>query len=126
MLIALEAGLQKLRDYYALTDQPKAGNIYVYGTILAPKDKLQYFKTKDWLGGPEGSDKTWAEHYQNTLQNRIKEYQPEEDNTFVSESFLQGSELEAMFDDERETDLNQDELTRYLQAGKSLLLSLLI
>ncbi|KAJ5661918.1 uncharacterized protein N7477_009534 [Penicillium maclennaniae] len=55
MLVALEAGLQKLREYYAKTDQPKASNVYAHSTILAPKDKLQYFKRKEWSGGPEGS-----------------------------------------------------------------------
>jgi hypothetical protein len=51
MLVALEAGLQKLREYYAKTDQPEAGNVYAHSTILAPKDKLQYFKRKEWSVG---------------------------------------------------------------------------
>ncbi|KAJ5662259.1 uncharacterized protein N7477_009875 [Penicillium maclennaniae] len=42
ILIALKAGLQKLRKYY-----PKANNIYTHSTILALKDKLQYFKRKE-------------------------------------------------------------------------------
>ncbi|KAJ5662647.1 uncharacterized protein N7477_010263 [Penicillium maclennaniae] len=62
MLVALKAGLQKLREYY-----PKASNIYTYSTILALKDKLQYFKRKEWSGGPEGSTQIWAEHYHSTL-----------------------------------------------------------
>lgn len=89
MLIALEAGLQKLREYYAKTDQPEAGNMYAHSTILAPKDKLQYFKRKEWSSRPEDSElgQTWAEHYHSTLQDRIKAYQCEEDNTLLSEAY---------------------------------------
>ncbi|KAJ5316459.1 hypothetical protein N7476_006766 [Penicillium atrosanguineum] len=100
MLVALEAGLQKLREYYAKTDQPEAGNIYTYSTILAPKDKLQYFKRKEWSGGPEGSTQIWAEHYYSTLQDRIKAYQLEENNTLLSEAYTQGSELDWLLEDE--------------------------
>lgn len=127
MLIALEAGLQKLREYYAKTDQPKAGNVYAHSTILAPKSKLQYFRRKEWSGGPgDSQDQTWAEYYHDTLQDRIKSYQLEYDPTFTSiASRPQGSELDRMLDDEGEADLDQDELARYLQAGKPLLLSLL-
>ncbi|KAJ6134816.1 hypothetical protein N7523_001138 [Penicillium sp. IBT 18751x] len=118
MLIALEAGLQKLREYYAKTDQPEAGNVYAHSTILAPKDKLQYFKRKEWSGGPEDSElgQTWAEHYNHTLQDRIKTYQSADDHTLISEAFTQVSELDRMLDNEGEANLHQDELTRYLQA----------
>ena len=125
MLVALEAGLQKLREYYAKTDQPEAGNVYAHSTILAPKDKLQYFKRKEWSGGPEGSNQTWAEHYHSTLQDRIKAYQCEEDNTLLSKAYTQGSELDRLLEDEGESNLDRDELARYLQAGKPLHFSLL-
>ncbi|KAJ5310934.1 pyridoxal phosphate-dependent transferase [Penicillium atrosanguineum] len=89
ILIALEAGLQKLREYYAKTDQPEAGNIYTHSTILAPKDKLQYFKRKEWS----------------------------ENNTLLSEAYTQGSELDRLLEDEGESNLDRDKLARYLQAG---------
>ncbi|KAJ5677054.1 uncharacterized protein N7477_002687 [Penicillium maclennaniae] len=34
-------------DIVNTLDRPKANNIYAHSTILAPKDKLQYFKRKE-------------------------------------------------------------------------------
>jgi hypothetical protein len=106
MLAALEVGERKLREYYARTDKPEAGNVYAHSTILAPKHKLQYFRRSEWAGGPERSSKSWANHYYDTLR---KPY---------AQSFPQASELDRMLDDENDADLGQDELTRYLQASK--------
>lgn len=67
MRVALEAGLDKLREYYRKTDSPETGDIYAHGTILAPRYKLQYFQRPEWDGGPEGSDKSWDVYYYDTL-----------------------------------------------------------
>jgi hypothetical protein len=118
MLAALEVGERKLREYYAKTDKPEAGNVYAHSTILAPKHKLQYFRRSEWAGGPEGSSKSWANHYHDTLQDRIETYQSDNALSLTPQSFPQASEIDRMLDDENEADLDQDELTRYLQASK--------
>ena len=126
MLIALEAGLAKLREYYARTDHPKAGDVYAHSIILAPKQKMQYFKGKEWTGPRDEtiSKQTWGEYYHETLQDRIKIYQYEEDIPLTtSQALAQDSEIDRMWEDGEE-EVEQDELKRYLEAGKPLPLSL--
>lgn len=43
---ALEAGRQKLSDYYSQTESVH-GNLFAVGTILAPQNKLQFFSKPD-------------------------------------------------------------------------------
>jgi hypothetical protein len=58
MRVALEAGLDKLREYYRKTNALEAGDVYAHRTILAPRYKVQYFQRPKWDGGLEGSNKT--------------------------------------------------------------------
>jgi hypothetical protein len=122
MQVALEAGLAKLREYYRKTDSPETGDVYAHGTILAPRYKLQYFQRPEWDGGPEGSNKPWDVHYYDTLQDRIKTYQSKDNLIQQPQARPQVSQIDQMFDEEAEYDQDQDELTRYLQASKLLLL----
>lgn len=49
MQTALEYATQKLRDYYAETDEAY-GDLYAIATIMAPQNKLDFFSGKDWKG----------------------------------------------------------------------------
>jgi hypothetical protein len=46
MLTSLEAGREKLDEYYAQTDEVR-GHIYAISTILAPDSRFQFFLSDD-------------------------------------------------------------------------------
>lgn len=43
MLQALDNAQQKLQVYYSKINEDSLGNLFVFGTMLAPQIKLQYF-----------------------------------------------------------------------------------
>ena len=66
MLEALQATLQKLRDYYSETDNIR-GDLYTISTIIAPENKLQFFMTDDW------SD-DWRQRYRQSFKDYLVPY----------------------------------------------------
>jgi hypothetical protein len=67
MLKSLQAGRLKLDEYYSQTDNIR-GSIYAIGTMLAPDNRFQFFKSDDW-------DKEWQEKYRNAFQAALVPYQ---------------------------------------------------
>jgi hypothetical protein len=113
MLEALESAESKLREYYGRTDDNELSDIYAHGTILAPQHKLEFFRTKDWTGD-------YATAYLESLQGRVKAYQTDTHLLSIPQASVQTSALDKMLATTTESAQKQDELTRYLQAGKLL------
>lgn len=68
MLNALHAAKDKLSSYYAQTDEVH-GDLFAIATILAPYNKLQFFK--DWAEDEED----WVDRYRRSFSDFFKPYQ---------------------------------------------------
>ena len=117
MLAALYAAKDKLAYYYGKTDDIH-GDLLAIGTILAPQHKLQFFK--DWAE----EDVDWASRYRNSCVRYFEPYSQRYRNsrgkTPDADSEDEGSEinLDMMIQPGASAQLHQqDELTRYLDAG---------
>jgi hypothetical protein len=118
MLEALKSAESKLREYYAKTDDPELGDVYAHGTILAPQHKLQFFRGRDW------TDQDYTSLYIQSLQDRMKRYQTDSHSLSKPQASVQASELDRILAVQTESTQDQDELTRFLQGGNLIYLSL--
>jgi hypothetical protein len=67
MLECLEASRLKLDEYYSQTDSMQ-GHIYAIGTMLAPDNRFQFFRSDDW-------DNDWREKYRSAFDKALIPYQ---------------------------------------------------
>jgi hypothetical protein len=116
MLNALHAAKAKLSHYYGKTDDIH-GDIFAIGTMLAPQNKLQFFKGSDW-------DPEWLERYRQSFIEYFKPYRQRLSQDQLSSkahySTAQSSEIdiEQMISSSRPIQSSQeDELTRYLDSS---------
>jgi hypothetical protein len=116
MLSALKAARQKLRDYYAKTDDIP-NDLYAIGTMVGPSNKLQFFQTKDWNDHRDGYRKSF-ENYLEPYKQRLSDTQSP---LKAQSSVEQTSELDMLLAPEksRQSNLSEDdELIRYLGSGE--------
>lgn len=120
MLTALYAAKDKLAYYYGKTDDID-GDILAIGTILAPQHKLQFFK--DWAE----EDIDWASRYRKSCMDYFEPYKQQHIRRIgkapAQDCEDQASEitLDMMIRPGESSQANQqDELTKYLDAGKYL------
>jgi hypothetical protein len=127
---ALEAGRQKLSDYYSRTDAH--GNLYAIGTILAPRYKLRFFSKREW----SDNNYQWRKTYRGYIEKYLEPYQQRQKETqqsqFSRPSTQQKDDIELLLDDDNHSEPSQsqekqngpafdDELTHYLNSGIFLL-----
>ncbi|KAJ5685107.1 hypothetical protein N7536_007726 [Penicillium majusculum] len=67
MKLALEHARDKLAEYYGKIDDIP-GDLYAVGTILGPRNKLEFFLAPEW-------EKHWAPRYKKSLETYIQPYQ---------------------------------------------------
>ncbi|KAJ5215577.1 uncharacterized protein N7498_002009 [Penicillium cinerascens] len=116
MQTALEYATQKLRHYYAETDQAY-GDLYAIATIMAPQNKLDFFSGKDWRGPYRKEYRESLEKYLEPYKQRHLETQPTSHGVSSAEQF---SIVDQMGDRQKVqgSEINQDdELTQYLGSG---------
>lgn len=128
MLKALEAARTKLDNYYSDTDHVPR-HIYAINTMLSPRNKFQFFMTKDW-------DNKWRETYRKAIKERLVPYQERiaaEEASLGStpsvKTSLRGSKLDKMLSGSGDQPTTpKDELTQYLDSGmcKSSLVDILL
>jgi hypothetical protein len=117
MRTGLEYATQKLRDYYAETDEAY-GDLYAIATIMAPQNKLDFFSGKDWKGPYRKQYRESLEKYLEPYKLRHSETQPASHGVSSMEQFsivdqigdrqkAQGSEIN-----------RNDEFTQYLGSSK--------
>jgi hypothetical protein len=114
---ALEYATQKLRDYYAETDEAY-GDLYAVATIMAPQNKLDFFSGKDWKGPYRKQYRESLEKYLKPYKQRHLETQPA---SYGVPSMEQFSIVDQMGDRQKAQgpELNRDdELTQYLGSSK--------
>lgn len=66
MLKALAAARTRLGIYYSNTDHAPR-HIHTINTILSPRNKFQFFITRDW-------DNKWREIYRKAIQEQLVLY----------------------------------------------------
>jgi hypothetical protein len=116
MLTALKAARQKLRDYYAKTEDMH-GHLYAIGTILAPDTKLQLFS------GPKWED-NWRGIYRQSIEDYFEPYKQNlaetKESAQVQSSIMVSSEIDILLNGPSHQPSGQhDELKQYLESGKS-------
>jgi hypothetical protein len=119
MQTALEYATQKLRDYYAETDEAY-GDLYAIATIMAPQNKLDFFSGKDWKGPYRKQYRESLEKYLEPYKQRHLETQPASHGVSSMEQF---SIVDQMGDRQKAQGLEinrDDELTQYLGSSKRL------
>jgi hypothetical protein len=129
MLASLEAAKNKLSIYYKDTDNID-GYLYAIGTILSPQDKLQFFSTTDW--DPEEGGIDYRTTYRQSLESYLKKYS---ENLAQNQQILDTPplsiatdefDLACVRDESQQSQIPQpvqsDELTRYLDSSKCLLI----
>lgn len=119
MLTALHTTKDKLSSYYSQTDQIY-GDIFAIGTILAPQNKLQFFK--DWAEDEED----WVDRYRRSFYDFFKPYQqrlakrtgkaPAQPNTETRAEML----LDLIIHQRTRSQDNHDEFAQYIKLGISL------
>jgi hypothetical protein len=117
MQTALEYATQKLRDYYAETDEAY-GDLYAIATIMAPQNKLDFFSGKDWKGPYRKQYRESLEKYLEPYKQRHLETQPASHGVSSMEQF---SIVDQMGDRQKAqgSEINRDdELTQYLGSSK--------
>ncbi|KAJ5215230.1 uncharacterized protein N7498_001637 [Penicillium cinerascens] len=67
MKLALEYRRDKLTEYYGKTDDIP-NDLYAIGTILGPRNKLEFFLTPEW-------ETHWAPRYKQSLETYVQPYQ---------------------------------------------------
>jgi hypothetical protein len=124
MLYALEAAQEKLARYYADTDNIH-DDLFAIGTIIAPSQKLQFFSGKSW--NEPGKD--WRRRYHQSFKNYFGQYKQRiHDSGLTSKTQLSAitlTELEmicASQNSQISIHDDLDELTKYLETSKYLLL----
>ena len=131
MQSALEAASEKLSKYYKDTDGID-GHLYAISTILSPSQKLQFFSSKEWESD-NPSEASWKDIYRGSLETQVERYKERLDirDSQLSPSGLLSrvgiSELESALelnDSQQSIAPQEDELTQYLDSGKSDDLSL--
>jgi hypothetical protein len=128
MLQALQLAQKKLSKYYSATDNSPHGITYALATILYPSKKLRYFDNEDWRGGDIDFMKQYQEAFRNEFATYQKQAQIEAQQPDVLETINDAEDEElALLCDSQQTKLptvafdgQQDEVTRYLSTGKSL------
>jgi hypothetical protein len=119
MRTTLEYAAQKLRGYYAETDEAH-GDLYAIATIMAPQNKLDYFSGKDWKGPYREQYRESLEKYLEPYKQRHLETQPASHKVSSIEQF---SVVDQMGDRQKAqgSEINrEDELTQYLGSSKWL------
>lgn len=117
MLHSLEAGRDKLKFYYAKTEEIH-GNLYAIGTILAPQHKLQFFSS-----GEYGDDIESRATYKAYLEKFMEPYQRPIPEAQRPQRLVQqkSDDMEDLFDEvtpvPHQMNTN-DELTEYLGTSK--------
>ncbi|KAJ5751403.1 uncharacterized protein N7511_008368 [Penicillium nucicola] len=113
MKSALDRARDKLTEYYGKTDDIP-GDLYAIATILAPRNKLEFFTTSEW-------EPHWGPRYKKSLEAYIQPYRQRYEETQST------STLQAISQDVSDIDIllrstvslqskatASDELTRYL------------
>ena len=116
MLDALKAGKQKLSDYYAETDN-LPNDLYAIATVMAPQNKFQFFKTREWDPYRDGYRESLGEYFKPYQQQLEDSRSPAEDQSSVG----QRTELDMLLEPEepqKSTQSQDDELALYLSSGK--------
>lgn len=120
MLNALNHASDKLSQYYQMTAESDLEHLYAHGTILAPQNKLHYFKEH-----PDWQDHPYHLEYASSLRQRMHAYQdPQHDRTLAKIQQPPSSNL-VMSLMSRSKDYNaslpvqlgQDELDLYCSTG---------
>lgn len=116
MLNALKAGKQKLSEYYAETDSIP-NDLYAIATVMAPQNKFQFFKSKEW--------DLYRDGYRDSLEDYFKPYQQQltdaQSPTQAQESLGQTTELDMLLEpaeSQQSTQSQDNELTQYLSSGR--------
>jgi hypothetical protein len=116
MLSALKAARQKLRDYYAETDNTP-NDLYAIGTMVGPSNKFQFFQTKDWKDYRDGYRKSFEKYFEPYKQRLLDTQSPSKGPSAVGLT----SELDMLLvpEESRQSTTSQnDELIRYLTSSK--------
>jgi hypothetical protein len=121
MKSALDHARDKLAEYYGKTDEIP-GDLYAIGTILGPRNKLEFFTASKW-------EPRWGPRYKKSLETYIQPYRQR------YEEAQSTSTIQPISKDVSDIDIllrpaaslqakatAPDELTRYL--GSSMLISL--
>lgn len=132
MLRALQLAQKKLSKYYSGTDDSAYGTTCALATILYPSKKLRYFDNEDWRGGDIDFMKQYQDAFRNEFITYQKQAQREAHPTDTSEKIddIEDEELAMLCDSQQTTlptdefDGRQDEVTRYLSKGESLVYSI--
>jgi hypothetical protein len=74
MLTSLESAKKKLSVYYANTNKIDGYLYNAIGTILSPRDKLQFFSTKDWDPDPDNPESDYRAKYRQSLESYLHKY----------------------------------------------------
>ena len=117
MLHSLEVGRDKLKFYYAKTEEIH-GNLYAIGTILAPQHKLQFFS-----GGEYSDDIESRATYKAYLERFLEPYQKPIPKAQRPQRLVQqkSDDMEDLFDEvtpvPHQMNTN-NELTEYLGTSK--------
>lgn len=116
MLTALKAARQKLRDYYAKTEDMH-GHLYAIGTALAPDTKLQFFSGPKWEDSWRGIYRQSIEDYFEPYKQNLAETQ---ESAHVQSSIMVNSEIDILLNGpSHQLSGQRDELKQYLESGKS-------
>lgn len=114
MLTALKAARQKLRDYYAKTEDMH-GHLYAIGTALAPDTKLQFFSGPKWEDSWRGIYRQSIEDYFEPYKQNLAETQ---ESAHVQSSIMVNSEIDILLNGpSHQLSGQRDELKQYLESG---------
>lgn len=117
---ALGAAREKLASYYEQTDSVQ-GDLYAVGTMLAPVNKFQFFRTNDW-------EVSWRDRYRQSFKDTLSPYK----ERLLSQQALPtsqvstrvGSRLDLMLSgSKRQPSSPKDEVIQYLDSGMSVIFS---
>jgi hypothetical protein len=131
MLTALEAAREKLDEYYSQT-YDSHGDIFAIATILHPQKKLTFFTTREWAQG-KNDPMPWDKRYRQCLQRYFEIYQNRQLDAQADDLYENGSDhesfdnIEYLVESSVVGDLqqnDQDEISRYLNTGLSLIIQL--
>ncbi|OQE51538.1 hypothetical protein PENNAL_c0506G01004, partial [Penicillium nalgiovense] len=113
ILTALKAARQKLRDYYAKTEDMH-GHLYAIGTALAPDTKLQFFSGSKWEDSWRGIYRQSIEDYFEPYKQNLAETQ---ESAHDQSSIMINSEIDILLNGPSHQPSGQrDELKQYLES----------
>jgi hypothetical protein len=122
MLRSLEAGRDKLSEYYTQTNSAKR-HIYAISTMLSPDNRFQFFLTDDW-------EKKWRDIYRRSFQEALLPYQERLSEINEGLNISLSPKPQSMFDrlnkpgiggNQRQSSTGVSEMCQYLDSGMSLI-----